>query len=199
MLYLECPTQPCRIGSVETMSENATSRKPVTILVVHHSPTEKAQKLADTVLAAARAATEEVNVELGAAAGGEPGEGAGQPAVQVLERQALEPDVEELRGADAVILGTTANFGYISGALKHYFDTVYVPVLEEKKATPTSWWIRGGYDTTGAEKAMRSILTGLEWETVAEPVEFTGDIEPHLAELEAMAQAVVGQAVASII
>ena len=181
------------------MSENATSQKPVTILVVHHSPTEKAQKLADTVLAAARAAAEEVNVELGAAAGGEPGEGAGQPAVQVLERQALEPDVEELRGVDAVILGTTANFGYISGALKHYVDTVYVPVLEEKKATPTSWWIRGGYDTTGAEKAMRSILTGLEWETVAEPVEFTGDIEPHLAELEAMAQAVVGQAVASII
>lgn len=177
------------------MSENATSQKPVTILVVHHSPTEKAQKLADTVLAAARAATEEVNAELGAAAGEE----SGQPAVQVLERQALEPDVEELRGADAVILGTTANFGYISGALKHYFDTVYVPVLEEKKATPTSWWIRGGYDTTGAEKAMRSILTGLEWETVAEPVEFTGDIEPHLAELEAMAQAVVGQAVASII
>lgn len=181
------------------MSENVTSEKPVTILVVHHSPTAKAQKLADTVLAAARAAAEEVNAELGEAAGGEPGEGAGQPAVQVLERQALEPDVEELRGADAVILGTTANFGYISGALKHYFDTVYVPVLEEKKATPTSWWIRGGYDTTGAEKAMRSILTGLEWETVAEPVEFTGDIEPHLAELEAMAQAVVGQAVASIV
>ena len=181
------------------MSENVTSEKPVTILVVHHSPTAKAQKLADTVLAAARAAAEEVNAELGEAAGGEPGEGAGQPAVQVLERQALEPDVEELREADAVILGTTANFGYISGALKHHFDTVYVPVLEEKKATPTSWWIRGGYDTTGAEKAMRSILTGLEWETVAEPVEFTGDIEPHLAELEAMAQAVVGQAVASII
>lgn len=185
------------------MSENVTSEKPVTILVVHHSPTEKAQKLADTVLAAACAAAEEVNAELSPATGGEPGrepgEGAGQPAVQVLERQALEPDVEELRGADAVILGTTANFGYISGALKHYFDTVYVPVLEEKKATPTSWWIRGGYDTTGAEKAMRSILTGLEWETVAEPVEFTGDIEPHLAELEAMAQAVVGQAVASII
>ena len=178
------------------MSKNTTNDDhPVTILVVHHSPTEKAQKLADTVLAAARAAAEEVNTELSPATG----EGAGQPSVQVLERQALEPDVEELRGADAIILGTTANFGYISGALKHYFDTVYVPVLEEKKATPTSWWIRGGYDTTGAEKAMRSILTGLEWETVAEPVEFTGDIEPHLAELEAMAQAVVGQAVASII
>ena len=159
--------------------------KSVTILVVHHSPTEKAQKLADTVLSAARAAADEVNTELDGA------------AVEIVERQALEPDVEELREADAVILGTTANFGYISGALKHYFDTVYVPVLEEKKATPTSWWIRGGYDTTGAEKAMRSILTGLEWDTVAEPVEFTGEIEPHLAELEAMAQAVVGQAVAS--
>lgn len=192
---LRMPNPPCRIGSVETMSENATTEKSIKILVVHHSPTEKAQKLADTVLAAARAAAEEVNAELETGAS----EGLGLPVVQVLERQALEPDVEELRGADAVILGTTANFGYISGALKHYFDTVYVPVLEEKKATPTSWWIRGGYDTTGAEKAMRSILTGLEWETVAEPVEFTGAIEPHLAELEAMAQAVVGQAVASII
>lgn len=167
------------------MSENPVTAKSVTILVVHHSPTEKAQKLADTVLSAARAAADEVNTELDGA------------AVEIVERQALEPDVEELRGADAVILGTTANFGYISGALKHYFDTVYVPMLEEKKATPTSWWIRGGYDTTGAEKAMRSILTGLEWDTVAEPVEFTGEIEPHLAELEAMAQAVVGQAVAS--
>lgn len=177
------------------MSKNTTNDdQPVTILVVHHSPTEKAQKLADTVLAAARAAAEEVNAEMG-----EAGEGGGQPAVQVLERQALDPDVDELRGASAVILGTTANFGYISGALKHYFDTVYVPILEDMKNTPTSWWIRGGYDTTGAEKAMRSILTGLEWQTVAEPVEFTGEIEPHLAELEAMAQAVVGQAVASII
>lgn len=171
---------------MDFMSETATSDSPVNILVVHHSPTEKAQKLAETVLQAARSAADEVNAELG------------EPTVRVLERQALEPDVEELRGAAAVILGTTANFGYISGALKHYFDTVYVPVLEEKKATPTSWWIRGGYDTTGAEKAIRSILTGLEWETAAEPVEFTGDIEPHLAQLEAMAQAVVGQAVASI-
>lgn len=43
------------------------------------------------------------------------------------------------------------------------------------KGRPVSWWIRGGYDVTGAAKAIRSLTTGFGWEIAAEPVEFVGD------------------------
>lgn len=130
------------------------------LLVVHHSPTEKLRQLTDAVLA-----------------------GAGDPSidgVEVLERQALEATVEDVLNADGYLLGTSANLGYISGALKHFFDSVYNDVREPTAKRPFSYWIRGGYDTTGAERAMESITTGLQWSMAAEPLVFTGDVQPHL-------------------
>lgn len=153
-----------------------------TILVVHHSPTPATRGLADFLLDATRDAAEMANEVLGS-----------EQRIDVVEVNALEPDIDQLQAADGLILGTTANFGYISGALKHYFDSTFYAVQQDKRGLPMSWWIRGGYDTTGAAKAMRSITTCYEWQPCAEPVEFTGDIEPHHEELKDMAQAVVGQ------
>jgi hypothetical protein len=172
------------------------------LLIVHHSPTEKLRGIATEVITAARDAAEEVNTELPEAL-----------QLEVRERNALEPDVAELRDAAAVILGTTANFGYISGALKHYFDSTFMQLQPSEdgavpddggSGNPTgydgvlgpaklfSYWIRGGYDTTGAVKAMESITGGYRWTLAAEPVVFTGDVEPHHAELQALAENVVG-------
>ncbi|MGO1381415.1 MAG: flavodoxin family protein, partial [Corynebacterium sp.] len=103
---------------------------------------------------------------------------------------ALEPDAGELHDAAAVILGTSANFGYISGALKHYLDSTFLENQDREK--PFSYWIRGGYDTTGAENALEKIATGFGWTTAADPVTFTGDVEPHLDELRALAENTVG-------
>ncbi len=152
------------------------------VLVVHHSPSPVLQGISSTVLDATRSAAHAVAEETG-------------DPIDVRERQALEPDVDELLQADAVILGTPANFGYISGALKHYFDSTFLSVQSEKKGLPFSWWIRGGKDTTGAEKAMRSITTGLGWDLAAEPVAFVGDPEPYENALEEMAQTVVASLV----
>lgn len=175
-----------------------------TVLVVHHSPTPAVRALADFVLDASRSAAAEANEVLGAASGsghagasaGSAGRdrstGAGSGLIDVVEVNALEPHVEQLREADAVIFGTTANFGYISGALKHYFDSTFMEIGEELRGIPMSWWIRGGFDTTGASKAMQAITTGYGWSPVAPPVEFTGEVEPHHDELRDMAQAVVG-------
>ena len=156
-----------------------------TLLVVHHSPSPATRALSSFVLDASRSAAEQANEVLT----GSDGEA---HTIDVVEVHALEPHVEQLREADAVIFGTTANFGYISGALKHYFDSTFMEIGEELRGIPMSWWIRGGFDTTGASKAMQAITTGYGWSPVVPPVEFTGDIEPHHEELRDMAQAVVG-------
>ena len=145
------------------------------LLVVHHSPTPKVREIADAVLRGARDDLIE--------------------GVEVIERAALEATVEDVLAADGYILGTTANFGYISGALKHFFDTTYEEVREKTAKRPFSYWIHGGYDTTGAEKAMTSITTGYGWSLTAGPLVFTGEVDPeHLeraAELGATAAAML--------
>lgn len=164
-----------------------------TVLVIHHSPTDTVREISGAVVAAAREAAVAVNQS---AAKSSPLEIQELTALDAAVQSATSPSelVEQLLAADAVIFGTTANFGYISGALKHYFDTTFIDSHEDTKGLPVSWWIRGGHDTTGAAKAMRSITTGYGMELAAEPVEFTGEVVPHLPEVRAMAEDVVGVA-----
>lgn len=126
------------------------------LLVVHHSPSPSVQRIAGAVLAGTRYDAIE--------------------GVEVIERQALEATVEDVLSADGYLLGTTANFGYISGALKHFFDTTFTATHEVTAKRLFSYWIRGGHDTTGAENAMRSITNGFGWTLSAQPLVFTGEV-----------------------
>ena len=132
------------------------------LLIVHHSPSPRVQEIAEAVLRGTR----HEDIE----------------GVEVIERAALEASADDGLAADGYLLGTPANFGYISGALKHFFDTTYEQVREATAKRPFSYWIHGGYDTTGAERAMTSITTGYGWQLAAEPLVFTG--EPDAAHLE---------------
>lgn len=127
------------------------------LLVAHHSPTAAVRSITDAVLAGTRMD--------------------GIEGVEVVEVQALEASVEDVLSADGYLLGTTANFGYISGALKHFFDTTFNATHEVTAKRPFSYWIHGGYDTTGAETAMKSITTGYGWSLSAEPLVFTGKVD----------------------
>lgn len=133
------------------------------LLVVHHSPSEMTLQIADAVLAGTRFE--------------------GLEDVEVLEKHALDATSADVLAADGYVLGTTANFGYISGALKHFFDSTYNETHEATVKRPFSYWIHGGYDTTGAENAMQAITTGYGLALAAAPLVFTGEIdEAHLAE-----------------
>jgi multimeric flavodoxin WrbA len=127
------------------------------LLVVHHSPTSRTQELAALVLAGTRAE--------------------GLESVEVVASEALSTTPADVLAADAYLLGTTANFGYLSGALKHFFDTTYDETREATAGRPFSFWIHGGHDTTGAERAMRAITTGYGWRLAAEPLVFVGELD----------------------
>lgn|SRR5690625_2942450 len=126
------------------------------LLIVHHSPTENTRQIFEAV----HAGTSMDELE----------------GVETVVRGALEATAEDLLTADGVILGTTANFGYISGALKHFFDSTFNDTHERTAGRPFSYWIHGGYDTTGAEQAMQSITTGYGLKLVTPPVVFTGEV-----------------------
>lgn len=82
----------------------------------------------------------------------------------------FETGADDVRAAQAVILGTTENLGYMSGALKDFFDRCYYPLLEETEALPYALYVRAGQDGTGTRRAVESIATGLRWKRAHEPV-----------------------------
>jgi multimeric flavodoxin WrbA len=90
----------------------------------------------------------------------------------------LEADVEDVLWANAVILGTTENFGYMSGALKDFFDRIYYPCLDKTEGLPYGLFIRAGNDGSGAKASIERIVTGLRWRLVHAPVIAVGEFKP---------------------
>ena len=137
------------------------------LLVVHHSPTAGVRHLTDAVVAGAHDDAIE--------------------GVDVIVRPALEATADDVLGADGYLLGTTANFGYMSGALKHFFDTIFLEaggaLTDDGSAgssgggkKPFGLWVHGRYDTTGAVRSVLSIVQALPWTQAAEVLEVLGDV-----------------------
>jgi multimeric flavodoxin WrbA len=134
-----------------------------TLLIVHHTPSPHCQALLEAVVSGATAPEIE--------------------GVRVVRRAALAATASDVLAADAYLLGTPANLGYMSGALKHFFDQVYYPCLDGTRGRPFGAYVHGGSDTTGAVRALDTVTTGLGWRRAAPPVTVTG--EPGKAELAA--------------
>jgi len=124
------------------------------LLVVHHTPSPATRELLDAVLAGAR------DPEI--------------TGVDVVVRPALAATVSDMLDADGYLFGTPANFGYMSGALKHFFDTVYYPVLDYVANRPYGLWVHGNNDTAGAVSAVGRIASGLSLVRSTDALEVTG-------------------------
>ena len=94
--------------------------------------------------------------------------------VELVTRAALAATASDVLAADGYLLGTPANLGYVSGALKHFFDQIYYPCLEETVGRPFGVYVHGNEDVTGALRAIEVITTGLRWRLVQAPVVVTG-------------------------
>src|SRR5215213_9105046 len=103
--------------------------------------------------------------------------------VELDVRPALSAGAADLLAADGVLLGTPANIGYMSGALKHFFDTVYYPCLDATVGLPYGVYVHGGDDTAGALAGIQRITGALRWKQVAAPLSLTGP--PGPADLDA--------------
>lgn len=140
------------------------------LLVIHHSPTAATRALLNAVL-----------------------DGSHDPALEGVDVRAvpaLEVTADDVLAADGYILGTPANFGYMSGALKHFFDSTFLAIggaLDDKGGAgesaggtakrPFGLFVHGRYDTTGAVRSVLSIVQGLGWRQVHDVVEVMGDVD----------------------
>ena len=121
-----------------------------TLLIVAHVPSDNTQRLRDAVETGATTA------EAG--------------SVKVLVKTPFEANADDVLAAQALILGTTENLGYMSGALKDFFDRVYYPCLDDTGGLPYALYIRAKLDGTGTRRAVESIASGLGWRAVQEPM-----------------------------
>ncbi|CDO58818.1 Multimeric flavodoxin WrbA [Candidatus Phaeomarinobacter ectocarpi] len=125
------------------------------LLIVAHAPSPNTVAMRDAVL-----------------------EGAQHPDIASITpdvRSPFDTAADDVMAADGIILLTTENLGYMSGAMKDFFDRTYYPVLEEKQGLPCAIVIRAGNDGTGTKRGLDTILTGLRWKQVSDPLICKGE------------------------
>ena len=133
-----------------------------TLLIVHHTPSPHCQEMFEAVVAGAT----DPEIE----------------GVEVIRRPALTVSPVEMLNADGYVLGTPANLGYISGALKHAFDQSYYQLLDASGGRPFGVYIHGNEGSEGAVRAVDGITAGLAWVKAADHVVVSG--KPSKADLE---------------
>ncbi len=127
------------------------------LLINIHCPSENTLRLRDAIVA-----------------------GASHPDISNVDIRVTKPlstTPEDVLWADAIILGTTENFGYMSGAMKDFFDRIYYPCLEKTEALPYAIAIRAGLDGTGTKIGMEKIISGLKWKAIQAPLISKGDFK----------------------
>lgn len=109
--------------------------------------------------------------------------------IQLRIKCAYEADTRDLQWADGALFGTPENLGYMSGALKDFFDRTYYPAQPLQLCTPYALFISAGNDGSGAVREVDRILLGYPMKKVTEPIIVKGDItQAALAQCKELGQ-----------
>ena len=127
------------------------------LLIVYHSQSGTTLQMAESVIRGAR------NPDI--------------RNVEVRVRTALEATAEDLLWADAFILGTPENFGYMSGAMKYFLDRSFYECVDRIDGCPYALFVRAGNDGSGAIASLQRILKGLSVREVQAPLLIKGHFD----------------------
>jgi multimeric flavodoxin WrbA len=144
------------------------------LLVVYHTGGVKTATMAEAVERGARSALREAEAEA---------------EVQVIVKRCAQAGPEDVLGADALVLGTPENFGYMAGMMKDFLERVFYPCEGKVNGRPYALFVGAGQDGSGAVSSVDRIVTGLRLRKAAEPViglkELTPDVIARCEELGA--------------
>ena len=126
------------------------------LLLIAHTPSNNTRKLIQAVL---RNVSEQVD------------------DLKIIPFNPFDATSAHVLNADGILLFTTENFGYMSGALKDFFDRTYYDLIDRKGGLPYSLIVRAGNDGTGTVRSVKSICTGLSWQAVQEPLVLKGNYQ----------------------
>lgn len=124
-----------------------------TLLIIAHSPSANTLSIRDALVTGAQA----------------------EPRICAKIQSPFDTVAEDILQAAGVILFTTENFGYMSGALKDLFDRIYYQIIDHHRGLPYALIVRAGKDGTGARRATESIVAGLGWSKVLESLILQGE------------------------
>lgn len=145
-----------------------------TLLIVYHTGGVKTATMAEAVERGARAALREAEAE---------------SEVQVIVKRCAQAGPEDVLAADALVLGTPENFGYMSGMMKDFLERVFYACEGKVNGRPYALFVGAGQDGSGAVSSVQRIVTGLRLRKAAEPViglkELTPDVIARCEELGA--------------
>jgi multimeric flavodoxin WrbA len=128
------------------------------LLVVHHSRSGSTRLLCDDALAGA--------VDAGGA------------EVDIRSLGAFDAGPDDVGWAEAILLLTPANFGYMSGALKDFFERIYHACLGLTVGLPYALVVKATTDADGAVASVERIVAGLKWRLLQPPLVVVGALGP---------------------
>jgi multimeric flavodoxin WrbA len=138
------------------------------LLIVYHTQSGNTGQLAQALLRGARRVTD----------------------TDTVIKRAFDAGTADLLDCDALLLGTPENFGYMSGALKDFFDRTYYPCEGKLTGLPFAVFVSAGNDGTGAVREIGRIANGYGWKAVAEALIVRKEITPaSLVQAEELGEA----------
>jgi multimeric flavodoxin WrbA len=90
--------------------------------------------------------------------------------VELRSQPGLSAGIDDLLWAQALIIGTPEHFGYMSGAIKDFFDRTFYPAEGKVDGLPYAIYVSAGNDGTGAVSSIERIAIGYKWKRIAEPL-----------------------------
>ncbi len=129
-----------------------------TLLVVWHTRGVKTTQLVEAVV---RGASTETGVE-----------------VRLL--RCAEAGPADVLAADALVLGTPENFGYMSGMMKDFLERIFYECEGKIAGRPWALLVSAGQDGAGAISSVERIVTGLRLKKVQEPILALKEVTPEI-------------------